>query len=537
MEPDPLVGRTLGKCRIEALIGKGGMGLVYRAHHLPLDRPVALKVIAPDYVDTEAACAAFLREARIAARLQDPRIVQVYDVGREDGLTFIVMQLLDGRTLQNEVAENGPLAQREAWRVIREAVLALRTAHREGVVHRDVKPGNIMLGPDGAVRLMDFGLSLACDGRTTAPEGLCSAGSFDFMAPEQGFGVLDARMDLYAVGGTYFYALAGHPPYPGGSAADAMLQHRDSAVPDVRQSRPDTTPAAAELIKRLMAKDPARRPASAEELLSELESHRLLLDVDSSGSPFVLKPPPAALRDRFDPGDGMAPAGGRGEEPAAAPRAVAPAAAPPVPALVKRGAWGPRLAAAAVFLLLFGRHWLRASAGDWAAAGLFLAAAAASAAIRPRSRPVWTRAAAAGLAAAGMLAALYRYGFGSFAAPALSPALETLVVCGMGLSAALAGLYLGLHDDAPSDRPAAFGLLAAGALLLLLAAASLRMLPGMGLVAGLRSVLAADWTAFLASGGPWRWAGVLLLCALWLALRRRGELRRSGRLPVANWNK
>jgi len=541
---DALLGRKVGPCRVEALIGRGGMGAVYRAHHIPLDRPVALKVISPEWLGSPQAAAAFQREARIAARLEDPRIIQVYDVGVYGEQTYIVMQLIRGETLEARVRRDGPLPPEEALRIIKEATRALAAAHRQGVVHRDVKPGNIMLGPDGSVRLMDFGLSVMA-GRSEAPqEGISTIGSFDFMAPEQGFGAPpDPRMDLYSLGATYFYILAATPPYVTKCAGDMLLRHREAPIPDVRELRREVTAAAAGLIKRLMAKNPADRPLGANHLLRELESPHMLLDVDSSGSPFKLLPPPTENPEEgFNPSEGFAPLGAAAteepaevSEPTAMTQAAAPSSLPPVPASPPHRRLVVKLVAAAVGLAVMARLWHGADRPDWAAAGVFAAAAAAFGLAQGGWR-AWAKGLASGLSGAGMAAAFYRFGVGAFAWPAHMPDLEVFILVGLGLAAAAAGFYLGVWTP---DRRTAGGLMAGAGALLLLAACSLLLPPGAAWLHGVRTMAALQGRQFVVSGGLWRWGAVsgLVLAGLFLWRRQPPVLRSDQKGPILNWNR
>ena len=302
-DPDPLIGTRLGPCRIEMLVGRGGMGRVYKALHLALDRRVAVKIVDEGdsgRLDAGAQRAQVLDEARIAAKFEDPRIVAIYDVGEERGIPYIVMQWVDGESLEAMVKRSGPLPPLQALTIIKEMAGALAAAHAAGLVHRDVKPGNILIDAHGAVKLADFGIA-RCTG-TGGGQGEVVVGSFHFMAPEQASGGLsDPSSDLYALGSTWYYALTAQLPYPG-SALDAFIRHRDESPPEVRLLRPEVTEKAASLLRRLMAKKIEDRPADAKALLAELSSVGMLLDTDTSGSPFKIlpsaprqRPIPAAL--------------------------------------------------------------------------------------------------------------------------------------------------------------------------------------------------------------------------------------------------
>ena len=295
--PDPLAGTMLGPCRLEALVGRGGMGRVYRARHLALDRIVAVKLM--DQPGTASVRAAVLGEARAAAKLEDPRVVAGYEVGEDKGMPYIVLQWVEGEGLEARVRRVGPLAPAEALAIMRETVTALRAAHAAGLVHCDVKPANILLDIRGAVKLADFGIARKTGAAPAAGE--TASGSFHFMAPEQALGASpDPRADLYGVGSTWYYALTGKLLFPG-RAIDALLRHREEPPPDVRFLRPEVTEKTSALILRLLAKDPAERPQSAEEVLAEMASVGMLLSTDASGSPFRILAPPPQLEPALKP--------------------------------------------------------------------------------------------------------------------------------------------------------------------------------------------------------------------------------------------
>ncbi|MFA6004669.1 MAG: serine/threonine-protein kinase [Elusimicrobiota bacterium] len=542
--PDPLLGRTVGTCRIEAVIGGGGMGTVYRAWHLPLDRPVALKIIAPELMADPHAVESFLAEARNAARIDDPHIVQVHEVGKDAGLYYIVMQLAGGCTLEDKLRRDGPLSPAEAKRVIQETARGLQAAHRLGVVHRDIKPGNVILGLDGSVRIMDFGLSGIADRDKDA----AAVGSFGFMSPEQGLGAPpDPRMDIYSLGAMYFYLLAGRPPYVAAHAADVVVQHRDASIPDVREFRREVSAAAAGLIRRLMAKDPAQRPADIAEVLRALDSYQLLIDTDSSGSPFKLLPPPVAAQTGFDASAGFVPAvsGAGAGRPCDADRGPWPAAAhapgsplpPPLAPSLKRGQAWPM--AAVIVALLFGLHARKLAGPDMAAAGFLAMVVAARMFFRPQWRLSWRL--LSGISAfAAMAGIFYLYGAsGSGPSAAAGWDFEIVLLAVLGLASAAGSWYLGLVEVQRQDRALAYGLLAVSAGCWFLAALSLRIPSGQDWWPGIRSGLSADVRIFIDSLGVWRWGGAAMLSWLWWSWSAKrapmpGPVRKAN---VANWNR
>ena len=228
-DPDPMVGRTIAeRYRVDDLIARGGMTRVYRAHDGRLERDVAIKVLSPPYADDPEFTERFLQEARAAASLSHPSLVHVYDSGSHGAAHFIVMELLDRhRTLRQILDEHGPLSRDEVLRVGRELLAGLRVVHDRGLVHCDVKAGNVMLGP-GPAKLIDFGIAQAPhDGL----EGDTSIGSLQYMSPEQLHGeALTAASDLFSLGAVLYEALTGRVPYAGATPAEVSAAHARGEV-------------------------------------------------------------------------------------------------------------------------------------------------------------------------------------------------------------------------------------------------------------------------------------------------------------------
>jgi len=255
------VGSEIGQYRIEDLLGQGGMGVVFRARHVTLDRIVAVKVLGPWLQGNRWAKERFLRESRLAAELEHPNIVTVYDAGEDQGYVYIALRLVDGVELHDEL-EHGPLEPGRALRVLDQIASALDAAHAAGLVHRDVKPGNILLEGDRAF-LTDFGLTR----RPEADEDLTRAGEFmgtlDWAAPEQiEPGSLGPPTDVYALGCVLFTTLTGRLPYPGDSPAAAVQAHLHAPAPKIAEQ-----PALQPVIDRALAKAPEDRFQSAGELM------------------------------------------------------------------------------------------------------------------------------------------------------------------------------------------------------------------------------------------------------------------------------
>jgi serine/threonine-protein kinase len=260
-----------GRYRLGALLGAGGMARVVAAHDLRLDRPVAIKLAPASGID-RAGRERFVREARSSAGFSHPNAVAVFDAGEGDGFLYLVMELVDGQSLAARLAEHGPLDVDEALPITAGVLAALGAAHTAGIVHRDVKPGNILLGRKGAVKLADFGIAKRL-GDLSAD--LTGSGQFvgtpKYLSPEQVAGEPVSRAtDLYAVGVVLFEMLAGRPPFDGDTAIATAIAHRDAAIPDLRHIRPDVPGHVAAAVTRAMAKDPANRFESVEQMAASL---------------------------------------------------------------------------------------------------------------------------------------------------------------------------------------------------------------------------------------------------------------------------
>jgi hypothetical protein len=265
-----MLGR-LGRYDIERIIGSGGMGIVLKAHDSELNRPIAIKLLAPHLAHVGAARERFAREGRAAAAVVHEHVVAIYNVESDGKPPFLVMQYVPGRSLQTRVDEDGPLSVEEILRIGMQAAAGLAAAHRQGLVHRDVKPANILLENkvERAI-LTDFGLARTIDDATLTQTGML-AGTPHYMSPEQARGdVIDCRSDLFSLGAVLYFMAAGHPPFraPGAMAVLQRLCH-ESHRPVWRVNRciPDEL---SELIDRLLEKKPSRRYATADEVQDRL---------------------------------------------------------------------------------------------------------------------------------------------------------------------------------------------------------------------------------------------------------------------------
>jgi eukaryotic-like serine/threonine-protein kinase len=281
--PDPasriLEGRVMPGDRIAHFdlieyIGGGGMGRVFRAIDTKLGRTVALKVLPPEQAAVEAT-QRFQNEAQSAARLDHENIARVYFVGEERGLSFIVFEYIEGLNVRSLVEQKGPLPLAEALSYTIQMAEALAHADARGVVHRDIKPSNVLITPEGRVKLIDMGLARLRTGDPAAADLTQSGvtlGTFDYISPEQARDPrnADIRSDIYSLGCTMFFMLAGQPPFPEGTVLQKLLQHQGDQPPDIRQLRPDLPEEASRVLRKMMAKDPRHRHASSAELANEL---------------------------------------------------------------------------------------------------------------------------------------------------------------------------------------------------------------------------------------------------------------------------
>jgi serine/threonine protein kinase len=248
--------------RVVRLLGEGGMGSVYEAEQIAMQRRVALKVIRRADTASPAALERFRREVRAAARLSHPNIVTAYDAETAGELQFLVMEYVQGITLAWLVKERGPLPIDEACAYVRQAAQGLQHAHERGLVHRDIKPDNLIRCSDGTVKILDFGLAaLRAEGGGGLTEANVVMGTPEYMAPEQAEDShnADTRADLYSLGCTLYCLLTGKPPYPAPTPLLTILAHRDKPVPSLRRARPDVPPGLAHVLERLLAKRPEDR--------------------------------------------------------------------------------------------------------------------------------------------------------------------------------------------------------------------------------------------------------------------------------------
>jgi serine/threonine protein kinase len=301
---EPAPGQLIGQYELLELIGRGGMGAVYKAFHRRMKRTVALKLLPQGIFAGAEMRGRFDREIETAAKLTHPNIVTAYDAGEDRDLVFLVMEFVDGPDLARRVQQQGALPVTQAVRYICQAARGLGHAHAAGVIHRDVKPANLLLAPDGTVKVSDLGLAKLLAEQesrgkgeqgeessdsgsmvsSSSPALLLSSspaptkagralGTVGYMAPEQGLNPAqsDHRADVYSLGCSLFYLLTGNPPYPGSTTLEILCAHRDQPIPDIATLRAECPPALAVVVQRMLAKRPEERYASMSEVITALE--------------------------------------------------------------------------------------------------------------------------------------------------------------------------------------------------------------------------------------------------------------------------
>ena len=274
---------------LEELVGTGGMSSVYRAHDRLLERDVALKVLHQEFTADTDYAERFRREARSVAQLSHPNIVTVIDRGEQGGRQYIVFEYVKGENLKALVQRVGPLPEEEAVRLALQIARALGFAHDNGLVHRDVKPQNVLLNGDGQAKVTDFGIARSLDVGGLTQTGTVM-GTSDYIAPEQARGSqVDAQSDIYSLGTVLYELLTGEVPFPGDNFVAVAMRHINEPPPSVRERRPDVSPRLDAVIRRAMAKEPRDRFRSMDELCAEL-SACLSPEMGASGAQTMVVP-------------------------------------------------------------------------------------------------------------------------------------------------------------------------------------------------------------------------------------------------------
>jgi serine/threonine-protein kinase len=279
--------QQLGHYDIVSELGRGGMGVVYKGYETSLNRYVAIKVLADSLAHDQSVKERFLREARSMAALNDPHIIQIYFIGDDEGQTYFVMEFVDGESLGSVLKRETKLKPEQAAKIIYQTATGLTTAHDKGVIHRDIKPGNLMVSARGAVKIADFGIALSAQDFS---KKLTSTGEFvgtpGYLSPEvcQGKPV-DQRSDIFSLGIVLFECLAGRMPFTDESPLGLMLEVVKAEIPDITSLNKEVDPELSRILTKMVAKDPAERYQSCHELIDDLSRHPLV----AKGGPITLQ--------------------------------------------------------------------------------------------------------------------------------------------------------------------------------------------------------------------------------------------------------
>lgn len=299
---DPLVGRTLGEFEIVGIIGRGGMGAVYKARQPALDRLVAIKIIPRTLAQDASFVERFHREARAAAAVRHPNIIEVHTVGKDKGLEFIAMEFVDGESLSALLRREGRLTPDRALGLMKQVASALAKAHSLGIVHRDIKPANILLTSEGIAKVADFGLAKRTGVDVSVTATGQSLGTPLYMPPEVARGRrADQRSDLYSLGATFYHALAGRAPFRGNSETGVLAEQVDGEPLPLEAARPDLPRELCWVIGHLLKKRPEGRFQSAAELDAALDAVQAGLpqyETELTSIVPAVMPPRARRRDR-----------------------------------------------------------------------------------------------------------------------------------------------------------------------------------------------------------------------------------------------
>jgi tetratricopeptide (TPR) repeat protein/predicted Ser/Thr protein kinase len=291
-----LIGQTIGGCQVKKLLGTGGMGAVYLANQVSLNKEVALKILDERWAAHERHIEGFLREARLAAKLEDEHIIQIYDVGTDRNFNFIVMQCARGENLKDRL-KRGALEIEEALSYVEGVARGLSAAHSHGIVHRDIKPGNLVIGDDGIIKILDFGLARLEEGDKDKTSGQFM-GSVAYMAPEQSeYMPVDVRTDIYSLGVTAYQCFVGSLPFRGENNFDLIVKHHCEEPPAPSIVRHDIPLTFSRVILRMLGKDPKNRYANIDDVLLDLKLIRRH-QLPAAPSPWgkrPLNPPPVEM--------------------------------------------------------------------------------------------------------------------------------------------------------------------------------------------------------------------------------------------------
>lgn len=268
---EDFIQKIIGNCRIEKLLGRGGMGSVYLGQHLGLDIPVAVKVLSPNLVASEELIQRFFLEARAAAKIDSPYVVRVMQVAQDHGVYFIQMEFVPGKSLAQLLHTESLLALRECCNYLYQIATGLQTAHEAGIIHRDIKPENILITPKGQVKITDFGLAKSLQAMSNLTQAGQILGTPQYMSPEQCSGKeSDARSDIYSLGITFYYMITGKQPFYGETPMSLLLKHLQGQFIPPRQLRAEISEKLEQITLRMMALQPDERYQNLQQLLTDL---------------------------------------------------------------------------------------------------------------------------------------------------------------------------------------------------------------------------------------------------------------------------
>ena len=277
--------------RIVELIGEGGMAQVYRGDDLRLGREVAIKILRPQYANERTFVERFVQEARAMAGFSHPNIVNVFDVGRTGASPYIVMEYVDGIDLRRKLQQEGRLSIGEALEIARQVAEGVGAAHRKGIVHRDIKPGNILIASDGRVKVADFGIARAMADAQHLTEPGVVWGTTAYLSPEQiRGGTATPASDVYAIGVLLYEMLTGQTPFQGEDRVAVALKHLNEPPPPLHELNPRVPPGLERLVLRMLSKDPAQRPADANEVARLLRAYQNMGNEATAVTPRIQTP-------------------------------------------------------------------------------------------------------------------------------------------------------------------------------------------------------------------------------------------------------
>ncbi len=299
-QTDPMLGRLIdGRYQVRSRIARGGMATVYLATDLRLERRVAIKVMHGHLADDNTFKSRFVQEARSAARLAHPNVVNVFDQGQDSDMAYLVMEYLPGITLRDLLKDYGKLTPEQTIDIMEAVLSGLAAAHKAGIVHRDLKPENVLLADDGRIKIGDFGLARAASANTATGQALL--GTIAYLSPELVTrGVADARSDIYALGIMMYEMLTGEQPFKGEQPMQIAYQHANDTVPTPSSKNPSVPPELDEIVQWATAKEPDNRPKDAREMLDRLIEAEKSIRGETAFQPTLMMPPAFAAGDDAD---------------------------------------------------------------------------------------------------------------------------------------------------------------------------------------------------------------------------------------------